>query len=50
MAEFREMIYLLLAILVAAATITWVWWVCRRTEKQTKEEIERRIRKDKEVE
>jgi len=44
------MIYLLLAILVAVATIAWVWWVCRRTERQTRKEIERRIRKDKEVE
>jgi len=36
------MIYLLLAILVAAATIAWVWWVCRRMEKQTRDEIKRR--------
>jgi len=43
------MIYLLLAILVAGLTIAWVWWICQRTEKQTREEIERRIRKDKEV-
>jgi len=39
------MIYLLLAILIAMLTIAWVWWVCRRTERQMRREIEERTRK-----